>query len=189
MFTNLTQGAPVTAFPRHTIESAPQRARRRMAGIEGAFGYLPAAVAQMASSPEVLEAFAAANAQFERATLDPVSREVVVMTIATRYECHICIAMHTARLRRLDASASLIAALQERKPLDDEPYDALRTFTLATMDGHGVVDDATFDRFLRAGYDEQNALEVVLAIGVYTLSAFANRMTEAPLDEQVSASA
>lgn len=158
-----------------------------MSAIAGAFGYLPAAVGSMASSPEVLEAFTAANAQFERTSLDPTSREVVVMTIATRYECHVCVAMHSASLERLGASVSLIEALRDRKPLDDERYAALRTFTLAALDGRGVVDDATFGQFRRVGYDERNALEVVLAIGAYTISAFANRMTGAPLDEPLAA--
>lgn len=174
-------------FPIHTIDSAPERARRRMSAIEDAFGYLPAGVGLMATSPEVLDAFSAANAQFERATLDPVSREVAVMTIVGRYECHLCVAIHSARLERLDAPEALIAALRERKPLDDDRYDALRTFTLAAIDGRGVVDDATFAEFRRAGYDERNALEVVLAVGSYTISAFVNRMTGAPLDEPLAA--
>ena len=169
----------MTAFPHHTLDSAPERSRRRMAGIERAFGYLPAAVGLMATSPETLEAFSAANAEFERSSLDPISREVVVMTIAGRYDCHVCIAMHTAQLERLDAPANLTAALRDGLPLDDERYEALRTFTLAALDGRGVVDDETHTRFQRAGYDKQNALEVVLALGVYTISAFANRMTGA----------
>ena len=37
------------------------------------------------------------------------------------------------------------------------------------------------------GYTSQNALEVVLGIGEYTLSTFANRMTGAPIDEQLAA--
>lgn len=177
----------MTTFPHHTLDSAPEGSRRRMAGIERAFGYLPAAVGLMATSPQTLEGFSAANAEFERSSLDPVSREVVVMTIAGRFDCHVCIAMHTARLERLDAPASLIAALRDGTTLDDERYEALRTFTLAALDGRGVVDDTTHLQFQRAGYDQQNALEVVLALGVYTISAFANRMTGATLDESLAA--
>jgi hypothetical protein len=35
------------------------------------------------------------------------------------------------------------------------------------------------------GYTPRNALEVVLGIGAYTMSTLANRMTGAPLDEQL----
>jgi hypothetical protein len=37
--------------------------------------------------------------------------------------------------------------------------------------------------FLGHGYTRQNALEVVLGIGAYTVSTLANRMTDAPVDE------
>ena len=174
-------------FPRHTIESAPDGARSRMEAVSGRFGFLPAAVSLLASSPETLETFLAASARFEHGTLDPVSREVVVLTIATRYECHVCVAMHSATLDRLDPPPGLVDALRERRALDDRRLDALRTFTLAAIDGHGVVDRDTAAAMREAGYDERHALEVVLAIGAYTLSAFANRMTGAPLDDAFAA--
>jgi hypothetical protein len=41
--------------------------------------------------------------------------------------------------------------------------------------------------FLACGYTRQHALEVVLGIGTYTMSTLANRLTAAPLDDQLSA--
>jgi AhpD family alkylhydroperoxidase len=88
-------------FPEHTIESAPAGSRRFMTATQNHLGYLPAATARWAVSPHLLEGFAKLNAIFENSTLDPVAREAVVMTIATRNGCHICVAMHTARLTAL----------------------------------------------------------------------------------------
>src|SRR3984885_7605112 len=90
--------------------------------------------ARWAASPHLLEGFAKLNAIFENATLDPVAREVVVMTIATRNGCHICVAMHTARLTALDAGPELIAALRGSEPLADERLDAIRVFTLRVLE-------------------------------------------------------
>jgi len=42
-----------------------------------------------------------------------------------------------------------------------------------------AVSDAELDAFLAHGYTRQNALEVVLGIGTYTVSTFANRLTRA----------
>jgi len=50
----------------------------------------------------------------------------------------------------------------------------------------GSPDDA-LRAFLASGYTRQNALEVVLGIGTYTMSTLANRLTGAPLDDQLSA--
>jgi AhpD family alkylhydroperoxidase len=174
------------AFPTHTIESAPPAARRAMSTVEEHQGYLPAAAARLASSPHTLDGFLKINAIFENCTLDPVAREVLVMTIVTRNGCHVCVAIHTARLTRLNADAGLIAALRESKPLDDARLDAIRTFALRVLETTGDVGDEALEAFFAHGYTPQNALEVVLGIGTYTLSTLANRLTGAPVDEQLA---
>ena len=174
-------------FPEYTIESAPAGSRRFMAATQNHLGYLPAATARWAASPHLLEGFAKLNAIFENGTLDPVAREVVVMTIATRNGCHICVAMHTARLTALGAAPEVIAALRDAWPLSDERLDAIRVFTLRALDTAGDVGDQALRDFLAAGYTTRNALEVVLGIGTYTMSTLANRLTGAPVDDQLAA--
>ena len=179
-------------FPDHTIESAPPGARRSMTATAQHLGYLPAATARMATSPHLLDGFMKLNAIFESSTLDPLAREVLVMTIATRNGCHVCVAMHTARLTALGAGPDVIAALRAAgwpgaEPLADKRLEAIRVFTLRVLDTTGDVGEQALRAFLTSGYTRQNALEVVLGIGTYTLSTLANRLTGAPLDEQLSA--
>ncbi|MFB6877782.1 carboxymuconolactone decarboxylase family protein [Streptomyces sp. NPDC056323] len=178
---------PVSAFPDHTAESAPAAARRTMTAVAAKQGYLPSAVARLATSPELLDSFLKASAAFESTTLDPLSREVLIMTMATGNDCHICVAMHTAKLTALGADPEVIAALRERRALPDERLEAAREFTLAVVATAGAVDDATLQAFLAHGYTARNALEVVLGIGTYTMSTLANRMTGAPVDPQLAA--
>ncbi|MFE6972567.1 carboxymuconolactone decarboxylase family protein [Streptomyces sp. NPDC057682] len=176
-----------TRFPDHTLETAPPAARPTMVSVTEKQGYLPAGVARLATSPETLNGFLRLSALFESTTLDPLSREVLIMTVATRNGCHLCVAMHTARLAALEADAALVAALREGGPLPDERLDAVRTFTLAVIGTTGAVDDAALAAFLSHGYTPRNALEVTLGIGAYTVSTLANRMTGAPVDPQLAA--
>jgi alkylhydroperoxidase family enzyme len=108
------------------------------------------------------------------------------MTVATRNRCHICVAMHTAALTALGASPELIAALRSSDPIPDGRLDAIRIFTLRVMDTAGEVGEAALREFLGRGYTTQNALEVVLGIGTYTMSTLANRLTGAPVDDQLT---
>jgi AhpD family alkylhydroperoxidase len=170
-------------FTRHTIESAPAAARRAMTGTISHNGYLPTAIGLMATSPELLDGFLKMSAAFDGTTLDPVAREVVIMTMATRNGCHLCVAMHTARLTRLGADEALIAALRSGSAPADERLDAIRVFTLRVLETTGDVGDDALKAFLAHGYTERNALEVVLGIGAYTMSTLANRLTGAPIDE------
>ncbi|MFD4021912.1 carboxymuconolactone decarboxylase family protein [Streptomyces sp. NPDC058576] len=172
-----------------TPETAPPASRRAMEAVTERLGHLPAAVARLAASPHAVDGFLKISAVFEACTLDPLSREVLIMTVATRNDCHVCVAMHTAKLTALGADPALIAALRDRTepPLPDERLEALRRFTLEVLASAGAVEDAVLRDFLAYGYTEQNALEVVLGIGAYTLSTLANRLTGAPVDAPLAA--
>src|SRR6266536_2486674 len=169
------------SFAEHTIESAPPAARRFLTATRDHLGYLPAGMARMAASPQLIDGFLKLTAIFENTALE---------TVATRNRCHICVAMHTARLTALGADPGLIEALRDAdraEPLPDERLDAVRVFTLRVLDTAGDVGDRALRDFLAAGYTTQNALEVVLGIGTYTMSTLANRLTGAPVDDQLAA--
>ncbi|MFB9902556.1 carboxymuconolactone decarboxylase family protein [Allokutzneria oryzae] len=171
-------------FTDHTVESAPSGSRRAMEATVARLGYLPAPVARLAESPHLLDGFLRLSGMFETTTLDPLARETVIMTVAVRNGCHVCVAMHSAKLVE---HPELVAALREQRPLPRERLEAVRQFTLDVLATSGNVDNATVSAFLAHGYTRQNALEVVLGIGTYTMSTLANRLTRAPLDEQLAA--
>jgi AhpD family alkylhydroperoxidase len=173
-------------FADHTLDTAPPAARRTMESTVKHLGYLPAAVGRLATSPELLDGFLKSSALFAATTLEPLAREVLVLTVATRNSCHLCVAMHTAPLEQLGAGPELIGALRERRPLADDRLEALRLFTLEVLDTAGAVAPESLTAFLARGYTPRNALEVVLGIGAYTMSTLANRLTDAPLDPQLA---
>ncbi|MGQ0840162.1 carboxymuconolactone decarboxylase family protein [Actinokineospora sp.] len=171
-----------TMFITHTADTAPAGSKPIIVGAARKFGYVPAPVARMAASPELLGTFMANLAVFDRTTLTELEREIVVMTMATHVECHYCVAMHSATLAARATPAEVIDTLRDEKPLADNRLEALRRFTLAVLATHGGVSEVDTKAFLDAGYTQRAALEVVLGIGTYTLSTFANRLTGAPLD-------
>ena len=171
------------SFPDHSIESAPAAAKRSMTAVRDHWGYLPSGAARMATSPHALDGFLKMNAIFESSTLEPLAREVLIMTMATRNGCHLCVAIHTQRLTTMGADPDLIASLRSSAPLTDKHLDAVRVFTLRVLETTGDVGDDALKAFLAQGYTERNALEVVLGIGAYTMSTLANRLTGAPIDE------
>ncbi len=178
-----------SVFTEYTAETAPPAARRILAATEAHLGYLPAGMARMVASPQLADAFLKLTAIFDSTTLEPLARETLVMTVATRNRCHICVAMHTAALTALGAGPELIAALRDGRPLPDERLDAIRVFTLRVLDTAGNVGEPALRDFLARGYTTENALEIVLGIGTYTMSTLAHRLTGAPVDGQMAAHA
>ncbi len=181
-------GATSTAphFPDLTLDTAPPAARRPLEQITRHLGYLPSAAARLAHSPQLLDGFLKLTALFDATELDPLVRETVVLTIATRNGCHLCVAMHTAQLTRLAAAPELIAALRAQQPLPDARLEAVRRFVHSALDHTGAVPEADLADLLSHGFTSRNALEIVLGIGAYTLSTFANRLTDAPVDPQLA---
>jgi len=55
------------------------------------------------------------------------------------------------------------------------------------LDTAGDVGEPALRAFFGQGYTEQNALEIVLGIGTYVMSTLANRLTGAPVDDQLRA--
>src|ERR1700722_20698083 len=131
----------MTMFTRHTIETAPAASRRSMTAVTAKQGSLPAAVGLLAESPEALDGFLRLSATFDACTLDPLAREVVIMTVAVRNGCHVCVAMHSARLAALGADPDLAAALRSGAPLGEGRLDAVRTFTIQVIDTAGEAGD------------------------------------------------
>jgi AhpD family alkylhydroperoxidase len=170
------------SYPALDLSSAPTSARPLLEGSLKKFGKIPSPLARLANSPIALQAALAGLDAFEHSSLVPLEREVVAMTLATRNGCNYCLGLHRKLLRLLDAPPELCAALEHATALATPKLEALRQFTLALLDRTGDVTSAEWQAFLAAGYDRTAALDVVLGIGAYTLTTFANRLTEAPLD-------
>ncbi|ONI89355.1 alkylhydroperoxidase [Actinosynnema sp. ALI-1.44] len=171
-----------STFVSHTAETAPAGAKPMLEGTTKKFGYIPAPVAKMAESPELLGTFLKNIAAFDQTSLTQMEREVIIMTMATHVQCHYCVAMHSTMLAGAETPAKVIDDLRDDKPLEDARLEAIRQFTKAVIAANGGVGDEDVAAFLAAGYTRQNALEVVLGIGTYTMSTFANRLTRVPLD-------
>src|SRR5215207_6053047 len=168
-------------FPALTVSSAPAAARQILAASERQFGFLPSPVARVAHAPVTLKHLLAGFAAFDHTSLTPIEREVVAMTVAWEIDCHYCMAMHSAILSA-GPDAGALGALRGGTDLADERLEALRRYVRAVVRHRGSVPDDDAAALRAAGYDDTQALEVVLGIGVYLLSTLLNKVTGAELD-------
>jgi uncharacterized peroxidase-related enzyme len=168
-------------FTVHTAATAPERSKKALEAAEKQFGFVPDAMARMAESPLLVEAFAHASHLFERTNLTPIEREVVVLVMAREVGCHYCKALHMKMLAS-QGNASLGNIVLEGHPLDDPKLEALARFTARLWETRGAATDEDLGAFLGAGWDRRAALDVLVGIGAYTFSTFANRLTRATID-------
>ena len=170
------------SFISYDLDTAPAASREVLAENQRKFGMIPSPLARLAVSPVALQAALAGLTAFEHSSLAPLEREVLALAMAVKNGYHYCVALHRRLLERLDAPPGLSEALVQGRKLDAPKLEAVRVFTLALLDRTGDVSDDASQQFLTAGFDRAAALEIVVGIAAYTLTTFANRLTEAPLD-------
>ncbi len=170
------------SFPAFDLETAPAAARPLLAENLKKWGKIPSPLARYAASPITLQTAIAGLDAFEHSSLSPLEREVLAMVMGRKNGCDYCIALHQRLLRLLNAPPGLAEALEHGRPLESARLEALRAFVLELLDRTGDVRPDVWRHFIAAGFDHAAALEVVLGIATYTLTTFANRLTEAPLD-------
>ncbi|HET7540583.1 MAG TPA: carboxymuconolactone decarboxylase family protein [Polyangiaceae bacterium] len=170
------------SFISYDVSSAPADSREILAQTLEQFGRIPSPLGRLAVSPLALRSASSGLSAFEHGSLAALEREVLAMTMGVKNGCHYCVAFHRRSLKMLAAPAHLSEALERGAPFDSPRLEALRVFTLSLLEKTGDVSAEVWQQFLAAGFDRAAALEVVVGVAAYTLTTFANRLTQAPLD-------
>lgn len=169
-------------FAVYDEETAPEQARPMLAGTRRRLGFVSTLAGVMAESPELLAGYNALFEKFQASSLPASAKQVVLITASMVNECAYCVAAHSTIARQGDLDSDTVAALRAGKPLDDPALEAVRTFTNTVVEGRGWVDGEQVDAFLAAGYTRRHVLDVILGVGVKTLSNYTNHIAATPLD-------
>ena len=171
-------------YPFHTPDSAPEAARQTLAESARKLGFVPNLYAGLANAPAALEGYLAVSACFDKCSLTPAERQVVLLVTSVANGCEFCVAAHSMIAKAMvGVPADVVAALREQREPDEARLAALAAFTRAVVEERGwVADHPAFIRFLSAGYTPAQALEVVLGVTQKTLSNYANHLLGTPLN-------
>jgi len=176
-------------FPLHTPDTAPTASRAALEQTHRSFGMIPNLERTMATAPALLAAYSHAWDAFDTTSLTPIERQVVYQTANFENDCTYCVPWHTLLSQKAGMPSADVAALRDGTPLSDPKLEALRAFARTLLLQRGKATPADFSAFLASGYDEQQALEVILGLAVKTMSNFTNSIAGTPLDDAVAARA
>ena len=171
------------SFTVHTPSTAPAAARDALAKAAAAFGFLPNLLGVLAESPPLLLAYRDLDALFDQTSLTPTERQVVLLAVSSENDCQYCVAAHTAIAGMQKVPVDVIEAIRAGRPIADPRLEALRRFTASVVVMRGKQSADVASDFLSAGFTRAQALEVVLGIGLKTLSNYANEIADTPLDQ------
>jgi len=170
-------------FTIHNVNSAPEAAKEILTRSAGAFGFVPNLFGVMAEAPALLKGYTSLMRLFEEASLKAAERQVVLLAASYENECEYCVLAHSAIAAMQQVPADAVCAIRDDEAIADPKLEALRRFTAVVVKSQGRPTEEDTKVFLAAGYGKQQILEVVLGVGLKTLSNYTNHIAETPLDE------
>lgn len=171
-------------FKVYDITNAPSESRVDLEKIKLNHGNVPNVYAVMAESPSLLKGHIALKDLFNKVTLSEQDRKLVLLTISREINSPYDIAVHSGAAEKHNVPVEVVEAVRAGTPLKDKKLQSLRSFTAQMVQKRGVVAEADVKDFLAAGYTRANILEIVLAAGMVSLTAYTNQIAATPLDTQ-----
>jgi alkylhydroperoxidase AhpD family core domain len=176
----------MTRMPLHTVESAPAESRPFLERSLSNNGFLPNLVATLAISPAATSAYFALGEINAAGSLSLAEREIVQIVAATVHGCAFCVAGHTAvALKKAQLSDEVVEASRNGWSIQDVRLNALAEFTRQVIASRGAVSGATLASFKESGFNDRNALDVVLGVSLATLCNFANNLAGTELNAEM----
>ena len=149
------------------------------------FGFVPNLLATLAHSPSALRVYLNADLGFQHGTLTPAEQQIVLLTASKENDCRYCTSSHSA-LARFFASVpgEVIIAIECGQPVADAKLNALVELTRQLVAARGHAPRPTIDRFIAAGYSKDQLLEVLIGVGLKTISNYFDHVSPVEVDDQ-----
>lgn len=171
-------------FKVYDISNAPSESRVDLEKIKLGHGNVPNVYAVMAEAPSLLKGHIALKELFNKATLSMHDRKLVLLTLSREIGSPYDIAVHSGAAEKHNVPADVIEAVRTGMLLKDKKLQSLRSFTANVVQKRGAVTESDVKDFLAAGYTRANILEIVLAAGMVSLTAYTNLIAGTALDTQ-----
>ena len=171
-------------FTTHTIDSAPEESRPILQTAEKNFGFVPNLLGKLANAPATLQAYFALNQIFEKTSFTAIEKPIILLTISVYHQCHYCIPAHTMIAKMAEVPEIVIEAIIHNHPIPDDKLQALHDLVIEMLETRGQPAIAMLEKFLAAGYHQEQVLELLVGIAMKTISNYGNHIMQTEVDDQ-----
>ena len=170
------------------LDKAEPLARATLETAQQKLGMIPNMYAYMANAPGLLETYRFGYDLFRQASgFTPVEQEVIFLSISYENGCEYCMAAHSFLADvQSKVPREVTEALRNGADIPDSRLRALSRFTRILVQKRGRPRQSDLDLFHAAGYTDAQVLQIILAIGVKTLSNYTNHVCGTAVDDAFS---
>jgi alkylhydroperoxidase family enzyme len=173
----------------HTIESAPEKSRPTLQGLKQKFGFLPNVAATMAENPVLLNGFIGSFGNFHGGSFNECEKQILLLTNAVIFQCHWTIAAQSTFALEYGVPEGDVLAIRAGKLPMDPKYAALSALSRTLIEKKGNITDTDIERFTSSGYSQVQVFEVILSIGISTMTATVTNVAGTPVEDRFKAQA
>jgi uncharacterized peroxidase-related enzyme len=173
-----------------TIENAPEGSKPTLQAIQKGFGFIPNLMATFANSPAVLEGYMAMDHAWEKSSLSPLDRQLILLAASVENSCDYCTAAHsTILVGMMKVDRKITKAIRGRTSTGDAKKDALIAVVRELISERGRISEATQKRFADQGYTSVQLMEILIGIALKTVSNYLDHFNPTELDAAFKAEA
>lgn len=162
------------------IEETLEHDRRLLFALEKSMGFVPNVYAFMTRSETALKRFL----DFMEAptVFDAVQTEAIHLVTSQVNQNPYCLAAHTALAKESGLTEEQIEAIRKGNVTWDDKLSTLVDFTCQLVTNRGKVSAEMIDRFYQAGYTDACLVDLVMLVGMTTITNYINNATWIPVD-------
>lgn len=179
----------MSQYPVHTIESAPEKSKPALQGLQQNLGMIPNLAATMATSPTLIGGFVAAFGNFHGGSFNGAEKQALLLTNAVSNRSAWAVAFHSTLALKEGLAAADVQAIREKRAPADAKLAALVELDRALIEQRGAVSEAQLSAFRAAGFSEAQVLEVIAGLAVSVMANYAGNITQPPLEAPFRAQA
>lgn len=148
--------------------------------LQKGLGFVPNIYAAMGKSDTALGAyltFSGAPTSFSKK-----EKEVIDLAVSQVNGCSYCQAAHTALAKMNGFTEEQTLELRKGQASWDPKYDALAKIAKSISEERGNVSSAAREAFYAAGYNDANLVDLVIAVGIISVTNFFHNLTKVEVD-------
>jgi alkylhydroperoxidase family enzyme len=177
----------MSAFPIHTIESAPEQSRPSLEALQAAFGVIPNIAGAMATSPVLIGSLVGLFGKVHGGSFSEEQIQIVLLTNAVTNACSWAVAFHSFLAVKEGVDAADVDAIREGRIPRVAKSAALSALARTLIEKRGQLDNLDQTAFLDTGFDKEHLLEVVAIVAASTITNYSGNVTQPPLEDAFQA--
>lgn len=172
----------MSRFPVHTIDSAPAASKPALEQLQKAFGMIPNIAGTMANSPVLLNGFVGLFERVHASSLTEPQIQTLLLTNAVTNASEWAVAFHSGLALQLGVRRADVDAIRDRRLPEDGGLAALSQLARTLIEQRGRLAQADQARFLDAGFEAAQILEVIAVVAASTITNYTGSTTQPELE-------